>query len=197
METEYPFHTAFLLYMITLVGVRMYFAGYADSKSGVRQTTKGEGIFRYIRFFLGGPLVIAYIAYMVWPPSMAWSQLELSPMIRWAGLDLLILGMIMLIWVQKHLSRNFTGTVQIRPGGHVVNTGPYKYVRHPMYHSFILLGAGMFLLTANWLLGGAFLFIIMIVIIVRTPVEEKALLNAYGKEYEEYMKSTGKFFPKL
>jgi protein-S-isoprenylcysteine O-methyltransferase Ste14 len=197
MINEYPFHTAFLLVLLVIVGIRMYFSGYADAVSGVRQTTKGEGAFRLLRPLLGIPVLAGFLAYAVWPPLMAWSQFPLQPELRWSGLLIAIAGIALLVWVQKHLSRNFTGTVQIRPGGNVVQTGPYKYVRHPMYWSFLLLGGGFFLLTASWFIGGGFIFIILIVMIVRTPIEEQALLRAYGAEYADYLKRTGKFFPKL
>jgi len=197
MEIEYPFHTAFLLLLLIIVGIRMYFSGYADAASGVRQNTKGEGAFRVLRVLLGLPMAVAFLAYAVWPPVMAWAQVALQPEVRWSGVPVAFLGIALLVWVQKHLSRNFTGTVQIRPGGNVVRTGPYFYVRHPMYLSFLLLGISFFLLTANWFLGAGFLLIICIVMFLRTPIEERALLEAYGQEYEEYAKRTGKFFPKI
>ena len=197
MELEYPFHTALLILLLVIVAIRMYFSGYADAVSGVKQTTKGEGAFHILRPLLGIPILIGFFAYIIWPPLMQWSQITIQPILRWAGLAIAIGGVALLVWVQKHLSRNFTGTVQIRPGGAVIQTGPYKYVRHPMYWSFLLLGAGMLLLTANWFLGGGFIAIILIVMIVRTPIEEAKLHEAYGEEYANYSKRTGKFFPKL
>ncbi len=197
MEAEYPFHTAFLLLFLAVVAIRMYSAGYADGASGVRQTTQGEGAFRALRVIIGVPSFFGFLGYMVWPPIMAWSQLPLPPQARWSGVAAFALGLLLLAWVQKHLSRNFTGTVQIRPGGNVVTTGPYAYVRHPMYLSFLLLALGTFLLTANWFLGGGFLALLLMVLIVRLPVEERALKQAYGPAYVDYKARTGALFPHL
>ena len=197
MDTEYPFHTAFLLVFMAILGIRMYYHGYADATSGVKQTTKGEGAFRALRPIIGLPLLACYVAYILWPPWMAWAQFPLDPMFRWIGLGLSIVGVVFLAWIQKHLSRNFTGTVQIRPGGHVVTTGPYAYVRHPMYACFLLLAIGTLLLTANWVMGGSFLLLILLVIIVRTSIEEAALEKAYGEEYKKYKAKTGALFPRI
>ncbi len=197
METEYPFHTALLLIFTMIVGIRLYFSGYADASSGEGQHTKGEGAFRIIRIVFGLPIAFGFLAYMIWPPSMQWSQLPLEPPMRWMGAALMLLSIPFLLWIQRHLSKNFTGTVQIRSGGGVITTGPYAYVRHPMYLCFLLLGTGIFLLTANWFLGGGFLLVILLVMIVRTPIEERALLNAYGQEYADYTKRTGRFFPRV
>jgi protein-S-isoprenylcysteine O-methyltransferase Ste14 len=197
METEYPFHTAALLLLATIVAIRMYYHGYADAASGVRQTMQGEGIFKIIRILLGVPLAAGFVVYILWPPWMDWAHIELSNEVRWSGAIVGLLGVIMLGWLHKHLSRNFTGTVQIRPNGHVVTTGPYAYVRHPMYIAFMLFALSMLLLTANWLLGGGLFLIFLIVIVVRTPIEERALEDAYGDEYRAYKRKTGAFFPRF
>lgn len=197
MQSEYPFHTAFLFLFMAVVGVRLYYHGFADAASGVRQHTKGEGAFRIIRYLLGGPLLAAFALYMIWPPLMQWAQFSLSSEVRWIGFALGIVSVCMLRWIHRHLSRNFTGTVQIRPGGHVVTTGPYKYVRHPMYIAFLTLGTGILLLTSNWFLGGGLLLIFLIVIVVRTPIEEHALEKQYGDAYRAYKKRTGAMFPRL
>ena len=197
MKSEYPFHTAFLFLFMAVVGVRLYYHGFADAASGVRQHMKGEGSFRVIRICLGGPLFAAFIAYMIWPPWMAWSQLPMDPNVRWLGVPFGIACFFMLRWVHRHLSRNFTGTVQIRPQGHVVTTGPYRYIRHPMYIAFLLLTASIFFLTANWFLGGGILVIFLTVMFVRLPIEERALEQAYGEEYRKYKTKTGAFFPRI
>jgi protein-S-isoprenylcysteine O-methyltransferase Ste14 len=57
-------------------------------------------------------------------------------------------------------------------------------------------GAGLALLTANWV------FLILAVLIIlgllaRVPREEQMMLNEFGSQYEDYMQRTGRFFPKL
>ena len=197
MENEYPFHTAFLILLMIIVAIRLYFSGYADASSGVRQHTRGEGAFRILRPLFGVPVGVIFLAYIIWPPLLRQFTFGFSPETRWIGIMPFIAGIALLLWVHLHLSRNFSGTVQIRPGGKVIQTGPYAYVRHPMYWSFLLIDVGFALLTDNWLLAGGFLLIVGIVVMVRLPVEERALLEAYGKDYEEYSKRTGKFFPKI
>ena len=66
-----------------------------------------------------------------------------------------------------------------------------------MYWSFILLGGGILLLTANWLLGGGFLLIIFNVMFIRTPTEERALQQAYGDERISSVHKTYWKFPEI
>ena len=72
MATEYSFHTALFFTLLVIVAIRMYFWGFADARSGEKQTTKGEGSFRVVRIVLGLPLVLGLIAYLAWPPLMEW-----------------------------------------------------------------------------------------------------------------------------
>ena len=72
-------------------------------------------------------------------------------------------------------------------GGHkVVTTGPYAYVRHPMYSSVILIGAGVSLLLGSWW-GLLLVPVFMLVLGVRATMEERMLkteLEGYG-DYAE------------
>lgn len=197
MDSEYPFHTTLFFLLLVIVAIRMYFSGYADAMSGEKQTTEGEGAFKVLRVVIGVPVLFALLAYLAWPPLMQWSQMELPPSIRWLGVPAGLVGTALLLWVQRHLGKNFTGTVQIRTGGSLVTTGPYAYVRHPMYWAFLWLGGAIWLLTANWFIGAGYFIVILVVMAIRAPIEERALLGAYGEAYADYRKTTGKFLPRL
>jgi len=78
----------------------------------------------------------------------------------------------------------------------LVKTGIYSKIRHPIYLSFYLICGGMFLILLDIIL--LILFIIGGIGLYLQALEEEKELNAYfGKEYEEYMKNTGRFFAKI
>jgi protein-S-isoprenylcysteine O-methyltransferase Ste14 len=197
MDIEYHMHTAFLVTLMVVMGTRLYFHGLAYGASGTRESTRDEGAFKIVRFVVGLPMAFAYMAYIVWPPWLAWSQFAMAPEWRWTGVVLGALSAALTLWQHVHLSRNFTTTVDIRPGGHVVKTGPYRFVRHPMYVAFFLLGFAILFMTANWFMGGGFLLTVLFVVVFRTPIEERKLEEAYGEEYRAYKNKTGALFPKL
>jgi protein-S-isoprenylcysteine O-methyltransferase Ste14 len=105
------------------------------------------------------------------------------------GITLLVVGSICNAWTVKHLIR----AIKTRE---LVQTGPYKYIRHPMY-VFIyvtLIGAGMLWFSFTWFL----------LLLLFTPVwywigrkEEKQMLEITDGKYQDYMERTGMFFPKL
>jgi protein-S-isoprenylcysteine O-methyltransferase Ste14 len=53
------------------------------------------------------------------------------------------------------------------------------------------------LLTSNWLIGLSGIAIIIAVITIRIPEEEKMLIDQFGDEYRNYMKETGALLPRL
>ncbi len=79
---------------------------------------------------------------------------------------------------------------------HVVQTGAFRYVRHPLYLASILFYLGLLLMTAS--LASALLWIVAVVFYnYISTYEEKLLLRRFGNEYERYMARTGKWLPRV
>jgi protein-S-isoprenylcysteine O-methyltransferase Ste14 len=76
----------------------------------------------------------------------------------------------------------------------LVKTGIYKYIRHPLYSSLILLAWGVFFKNVSWL---TLLLTILanICAVATAAIEEKENLQKFGEEYRSYMKSTKRFLP--
>jgi protein-S-isoprenylcysteine O-methyltransferase Ste14 len=87
-----------------------------------------------------------------------------------------------------------------RPEGHFENTtevvrvGAYRYIRHPLYASLLLLGAGAFLKDVS-LTGAIVLFMVVVSLIATARVEEQDNLTRFGNAYAQYMKTTKMFVP--
>ncbi len=91
---------------------------------------------------------------------------------------------------------NLTDTVVTRQQHTLVTSGPYGYVRHPFYVAFGLAVLAISLVTANW-----FLFAVglgaAILLVLRTRKEEENLMQRFGVDYRQYMRKTGRFFPRV
>ncbi|MFA4641309.1 methyltransferase family protein [Pyrococcus kukulkanii] len=78
----------------------------------------------------------------------------------------------------------------------LLTNGPYKYVRHPFYSAFIFMGFGIALFFSSIL--GLFCYMLMLPLWNRlAELEEMELLEYWGEEYREFMKTRGRFLPKL
>ncbi len=115
--------------------------------------------------------------------------------LQYIGLILLMFGILLREWSIWVLGKHFTVQVQIREKAMLVTQGPYKYIRHPAYTGSLLTFTGVPLTIGTWL--GAIVVIIVCWTVhqYRIHVEEEALQEAFGSEYEEYKKRTWKLFP--
>jgi protein-S-isoprenylcysteine O-methyltransferase Ste14 len=105
-----------------------------------------------------------------------------------------ILGAIIGILALQH---NRLGNFNIRPdlkeNATLVNTGIYKFIRHPMYTSVILMAFAIFVSTPTLLEG--ILFILLIVVLLLKATKEEKLWMAHEKRYKEYKRKTKYFIP--
>lgn len=140
---------------------------------------------------------VSIILYLLNPPWFAWSQIPDYPeFAHWIGFLLGLVSIPFLWWIHKTLDRQYSPCLQIKESHLLITDGPYANVRHPMYTVLSAFSFGVSLLTANLLvIGFAVLLIIPFPFIARK--EEQMLLETFGEEYSEYMKRTGRFFPRL
>jgi len=120
---------------------------------------------------------------------------------RWpifvVGLIVVLAGVALRQWSVLSLGRFFTVQVQVREGQTVVDTGPYRYVRHPSYSAIIMSFAGIGVALENWLALLGILVIPTIGLAVRIRVEERALLEALGEPYRQFSASRARLIPKV
>jgi protein-S-isoprenylcysteine O-methyltransferase Ste14 len=105
------------------------------------------------------------------------------------------------MWVfrrtHKALGRNWSITLEIREKHELVSGGPYAFIRHPMYTSFLLMGLGQAFLLSNWVVGLAGLLGFAILFFLRVDKEERMMLELFGPEYRAYMDRTKRIIPYL
>ena len=131
--------------------------------------------------------------------GMAWIDLFTFPLpawLRWAGFTLGIISVVFWTWAQIHLDTQWSAQLQLKKGHHLVTSGPYAYVRHPLYLGMIGWAASVSLLTANWIFI-AVCALSIVGVVGRVPKEEQMMIEAFGDEYIAYMQRTGRFFPKF
>jgi protein-S-isoprenylcysteine O-methyltransferase Ste14 len=135
-------------------------------------------------------------AWMINPAWMAWSSVALPTWSRWIGVVALLMGGALLVWTFRTLGMNLTDTVVTRVRHTLVMHGPYRWIRHPLYSAAALFVTGISLMAANW-----FFFItgvvLLCLLIVRTRTEEANLVARFGDGYQNYMRRTGRFLPRI
>jgi len=167
------------------------------ARTGEKLDRRQEGMFILVALRLAGLAGTAgLIAYLIDPAYMAWAAVPLPVWLRWTGVGLALITGSLLVWMFRTLGRNLTDTVVTRKQHTLVTTGPYRWVRHPMYASAALAIVGNSLVAANW-----YLFVVgclaLLLLVIRTRKEEQNLIARFGDDYRNYMQRTGRFVPRL
>ncbi len=93
------------------------------------------------------------------------------------------------------LGRFFTVNVAIQTGHSVVESGPYRFVRHPSYAGLLLAFVGLAIFFGNWLSIAGLLVPITLAVLNRVAKEEQALRASLGPPYAAYCARTKRFIP--
>lgn len=183
--------------LFTGIGISSYYRRKADRETGEKISRKVDGNAMMTAIKIGG-LVLWFspLVYLINPAWMAWSKLGLPDSVRWVGVALGVTCVFGIYWLFNSIGSGITPTSGTRTDHKLVTSGPYRWIRHPLY----TFGASLFItfgmMADNWFIAllGILTFILMA---IRTPKEEANLVEKFGDEYREYMKHTGRFLPKL
>lgn len=113
------------------------------------------------------------------------------------GLGLWTTGIIVVVWAARALGR-YMSVDGLTLDHHLVTSGPYRHVRHPVYASFTAIAAGTTLVFRSYLLLAVTM--VWVAATMWWVAEEENLLasaRGFGDDYHAYTKRTGRFLPRV
>lgn len=126
-----------------------------------------------------------------------WPQALLPSWCVPVGMVAFIIGIVLRWYSIIHLGRFFTVNVAIASDHELVDTGPYRFVRHPSYTGALLAFVGFGMVLCNWASLLVLVVPITVAFLYRINVEERALLEALGDHYHAYVERTKRLIPLL
>ncbi len=183
--------------LVTGMSISSYYRRKADRESGEKISRKVDGSLMSTVIRIGGLILwLSPFVYLINPAWMEWSKIGLPEWVRWLGVVIGAFSVIGIYWLFSSIGSGITATSATRQKHQLVTSGPYRWVRHPLYTiaSSMFIGFGM--MADNWFIAlmGILAFVGMA---IRTPKEEANLIEKFGDEYREYMTRTGRFLPKF
>lgn len=200
MSMESLFRTAFWLLFGGMIVMQVYFASRlrlaGEHKPADRNAIEREGwVYIIVRVIRSIFFIAFLVAYILNPPWLGMLSLPFPNWLRWMGVVLGVLSLVLYAWSRATLGKEWSSYLQMREKHHLVTTGPYGWIRHPIYLAMIGFLTGITLVTANIFLV-AFLVISIVDLALRIPKEERMMIDEFGGEYEAYMQRTGRLLPR-
>lgn len=142
-----------------------------------------------------------YILLFVNPPHAgAWNRLMLPLQwlepAGWVGMVLALAGLAFTLWSRVTLGQYWSRIVAVKEDHKLVQSGPYRMVRHPLYTGVMLAALGTVLAFGVWrALGGAAL--LWIGFAGRARREDTLMAGQFGAEFAAYRARTGRLLPRF
>lgn len=195
MDRELNFRICAGLIFFALTVIRVYYTiivtpwrtSYATSRLGTPRVLLGW-------LFYAATLLSALI-YIFAPEWLVWAALPLPSALRWFGVLVGVGSILLLFWVHRTLGKNFAAPGMITGAQTLITTGPYQWVRHPMYTTFFVISLTFVLISANGLIAILCLFFGLL-LPATAQTEEQSLLERFGDPYRDYMRRTDRFLPR-
>ena len=145
------------------------------------------------RVFLAlGVILLAFPGYHLIPGNpFLWPQSVVKLAI---GLCLTVIGLSIAVWARRHLGTYWSGRITLKVDHHVIQSGPYAFVRHPIYSGILLalFGTVISIGTAQSCIAIALMFVSFV---LKLTLEERWLCAHLGTEYVEYRRRVKALIP--
>ena len=160
---------------------------------GPKEKALWLGWFLVISVWVGQPFLVAEEASK---PGLSLLRALLHPVGLPLGLILLVLGYVCTLWCYAAMGNTWRIGINANEKTPLVNRGPYRHVRHPIYLCQIVMLAGAVLLlpTSSSIV---ILALHYICVLIKAADEENYLSMVHGAAYRDYVNRTGRLFPKF
>ncbi len=119
-----------------------------------------------------------------------------QPLLCALGVATAVAALVMFRLTHKALGRYWSVSLQLKADHKLITDGIYARIRHPMYSAFWLMALAQALLLPNFIAGFAGIAGFGMLYWLRVSHEERLMLDGFGAEYQAYMDSTGRLWPK-
>ena len=195
MDEEALFRLLFIAIYAVFFGVRIRYRVESARREPERRQRVESWASKVLIIAILGYLA-SIVLYMLDVPWISWSRLTFPSWLRWLGAIGASSSVLLVAWTHRALDKQYSAEFAIQKDHVLVTTGPYAKTRHPMYTALNMFSFSMTMTTSNLLV---LLFAILVILpfpwIARE--EERVLLETFGEEYREYMRRTGRFFPRI
>jgi protein-S-isoprenylcysteine O-methyltransferase Ste14 len=162
-----------------------------------KRTKKRESILQRLLYMI--PPIAAY--FLVARPEFRHGWLAArfvpdGPAVRWLGVAIAAAGVGFALWARWHLGSNWSGVVTLKEDHELIRSGPYRFIRHPIYTGILIGLLGTFLEDGE-MRSLVALAMVWLSFYIKARREESFLSQEFGHGFIEHQRQTGMFLPKF
>jgi protein-S-isoprenylcysteine O-methyltransferase Ste14 len=116
--------------------------------------------------------------------------------LRVVGLAVGLVGAGLLVWASVLLGRLLIHAAAVRTDHVLIEGGPYRFVRHPVYAGYLALLLGSGVASLNVCLGLLWP-VSLLGILIQAAAEEQILAERFGQDFQDYVRRTGRLIPRF
>ena len=184
-----------IILILVIILIRRYHMKKAGSQTSLKDTPALEAVLMLLWSVSACAIPVIFVfsdwlAFANYPFRIHW-------ILKITGICIFILSIWLLHRSHVDLGRMWSIKVEPEKKGKLVEDGVYKRMRHPMYTAHLIWGVAQLLIFPNFIAGPSALIMFYIIIRLRIPREEKALMEQFGDDYKRYVLRTGCIFPRI
>lgn len=197
MDTETMFGALFILASIGMIAIRVYY------QSKVLRDKRGVEIKEDSLSLIAGSVaaltsIVFGAEYIFFAGAFSFAYaLSYPGWIRWLGGLVLVGGVALMGIAHHHLGKSFHSLMVSKEEQTLIESGPYQWIRHPIYTAYLMAYLGGGLLSSNWVLTIVPVTMYAILVGRRMGKEEKMMEELFGQKYVAYEKRTGRLVPRI
>ena len=185
-----PFFSAKLAWIV-------FFLYWAVSARKLKAVKKRESAGQRLEHLV--PLVVAYVLLLTTGPDFGWFSKRFVPNVAGLnifGVALTAVGVGFAIWARWHLGENWSGTVTLKTDHELIRSGPYRWIRHPIYTGMLMAVIGTAVALGE--VRGILAFLIILAAFYRKARREELFLGQeFGEKFSAHLEHTGMFLPRF
>ena len=116
--------------------------------------------------------------------------------VHWTGVAITVAGLAFTVWARIHLGKFWSARVGLKENHELIQSGPYIWVRHPIYSGILLAVMGSVVVAGDYRALLA-LVLVWVALMMKANREEKLLSEQFGDAFVAYRQRTGALVPKL
>ena len=194
MNVLEPWNIVFLLGLIVFFWIRHIFI--KRTKNEKKAITKFDRLEKVLLAAMFVTTLLLPLVYL-FTPLLTFADYRPPVVVPWMGAAIMAASLWLFWRSHVDLGQNWSVSLEVRERHQLVTHGVYRLIRHPMYASIWLWAFAQGMLLQNWFAGWSAVPAFAAMYFLRIPREEQLMCESFGNSYHEYMRRTGRLFPRI